>query len=248
MSRSEETIFLFDVDGTLTPSRQKAIPEILEMLNEARKHVYIGFVGGSDLEKQKEQVGSNILDIFDYSFPENGVSAYFKNQLIHKERIIDKLGEDVYQKLINFSLKYLSKIELPLKRGLFIELRDSMLNISPIGRSCTQEERQSFVEYDKKHQIRENMVKQLRENFGKYNIHFSIGGQISIDCFPIGWDKTYCLRHLEKFKNIYFFGDMVMRGGNDYEIFESPRTIGVQVSGPSDTIKKVNEILKTIKR
>jgi hydroxymethylpyrimidine pyrophosphatase-like HAD family hydrolase len=25
--------------------------------------------------------------------------------------------------------------------------------------------------------------------------------------FPQGWDKTYCLRYLEEFQEIHFFGD-----------------------------------------
>ena len=35
------------------------------------------------------------------------------------------------------------------------------------------------------------------------------GGQISFDIFPIGWDKTYALQHVqnEGFKTIHFFGD-----------------------------------------
>jgi len=35
------------------------------------------------------------------------------------------------------------------------------------------------------------------------------GGQISFDVFPVGWDKTYCLKHIEDegFKTIHFFGD-----------------------------------------
>lgn len=36
-----------------------------------------------------------------------------------------------------------------------------------------------------------------------------LGGQISFDVFPQGWDKRYSLKHLEKdqIENIYFFGD-----------------------------------------
>ena len=43
---------------------------------------------------------------------------------------------------------------------------------------------------------------------------FAIGGQISIDVFPDGWDKRYCLRHLEDegFKEIHFFGDRTEKG------------------------------------
>lgn len=38
------------------------------------------------------------------------------------------------------------------------------------------------------------------------------GGQISFDVFPEGWDKRYCLQHVEKdgYKTIYFFGDKTM--------------------------------------
>ena len=49
----------------------------------------------------------------------------------------------------------------------------------------------------------------LREKFADYGLQVSIGGQISFDVFPKGWDKTYCLRHVEKegYKEIHFFGD-----------------------------------------
>lgn len=34
-------------------------------------------------------------------------------------------------------------------RGTFIEFRMGMLNVSPIGRNCSQEERDEFERYDK---------------------------------------------------------------------------------------------------
>lgn len=45
-------------------------------------------------------------------------------------------------------------IELPVKRGTFIEFRKGMLNVSPIGRNCSQEERDAFEVYDLKQGIR----------------------------------------------------------------------------------------------
>ena len=83
-----------------------------------------------------------------------------------------------------------------------------MLNVSPIGRSCSQQERDDFVQLDNQLKIREQFVKALRERFTAYGLTFSIGGQISIDVFPNGWDKTYCLKCLESdFDTIHFFGD-----------------------------------------
>jgi hydroxymethylpyrimidine pyrophosphatase-like HAD family hydrolase len=61
----------------------------------------------------------------------------------------------------------------------------------------------------KGHKIRENFVRKLKETFPEYDLTYSIGGQISFDVFPRGWDKTYCLKHVEDegFEEIHFFGD-----------------------------------------
>lgn len=90
-----------------------------------------------------------------------------------------------------------------------MEFRTGLMNISPIGRNCSLEERLQFHEYNKTARVLEAFKAASEEKFAKeYNLKFSIGGQISFDMFPIGWDKTYCLRFFEGFyKNIYFFGD-----------------------------------------
>ena len=61
----------------------------------------------------------------------------------------DKLGDLNINRFVNFCLKYLSEIDIPIKRGTFIEFRNGMINISPIGRNCSQEERDDFEKYDK---------------------------------------------------------------------------------------------------
>ena len=69
-----------------------------------------------------------------------------------------------------------------------------MINICPIGRNCTQSERDAFGLYDQEHHIREKMVATLEKEFPDYNFVYLIGGQISFDVVPKGWDKTYCLQ------------------------------------------------------
>lgn len=52
------------------------------------------------------------------------------------------------------------------------------------------------------------MVEVLKKEFADYNLTYSIGGQISFDVFPVGWDKTYCLQFVEAdYDDIHFFGD-----------------------------------------
>ena len=141
--------------------------------------------------------------------------------------------------MLNFGLRYIAKLELPVKRGTFIQYRTSTINISPIGRDCTLEERKTFIEYDKKNHILDNFKLAFDNEFGKkFNVSTDIGGQISFDVFPKGWDKRYCLQFVEKlYDNIIFFGDKGYYGGNDYEIFTNDKiTRGVRVKNPEETI------------
>ena len=238
-------IALFDMDGTLSLPRQKCDKSMLDFLKLLRTKCVIGIVSGSDLAKINEQMGANPFDVFDYVFSENGVQAWLNGESIGSESISKELGETSLKQLINFCLHYIANLDIPIKRGTFIEYRKGMLNISPIGRNCSQEERMEFYEYDKTHGIRKTLVKQLEAEFGdKFNLQFSIGGQISIDCFIKGWDKRFCLKYVPTTTSseVHFFGDKTDPGGNDHEIFSDPRTVGHTVTGPQDTIKQCREI------
>ncbi|XP_077979737.1 phosphomannomutase 2-like [Glandiceps talaboti] len=244
--RDNSTLCLFDVDGTLTPSRQIITDDMYDFMMKLKEKVVVGLVGGSDFVKIAEQMGGSerMLKDFDFVFSENGLVAYKAGELIAKQSIQRHLGEEVVQKLINFALKYMSELILPVKRGTFVEFRSGLINLCPVGRSCSQEERIQFNELDQKEKIREKFVEALRKEFSEYGLVFSIGGQISIDAFPKGWDKTYSLNHLkdEGFKVTHFFGDKTMKGGNDHEIFADPRIIGHTVTSPDDTRKQLQEL------
>ena len=82
-----------------------------------------------------------------------------------------------------------------------------MINVSPIGRNCNQKERDAFFKYDAEHHICQTMVDVLKKEFPDYGFEYLIGGQISFDVVPKGWDKTYCLQFLKDYDEIHFFGD-----------------------------------------
>lgn len=239
----KRVLALFDVDGTLTVPRKTASKETLDFLQELRKHVTVGIVGGSDLVKIQEQLGDNVLSAYDYVFSENGLVAHKAGDLLAVQSLKKHLGEDNLKRLINFVLHYVADLDIPIKRGTFIEFRNGMMNVSPIGRNCSQEERDEFERYDKQANVRPKFVEVLKEKFADLGLTYSIGGQISFDVFPKGWDKTYCLQFVEKdFDEIHFFGDKTFPGGNDYEIFESEKTVGHTVTSPADTQKQCTEL------
>lgn len=250
-SSRSSILFLFDMDGTLTPSRQKMAPEVGSFLQKLKQSVTVGIVSGSNFDKIAEQLSSvnpdDLYRVTDYVFAENGTVARLNNAVVGTDASIkDYLGEDVLQSLINFVLHYIADLTLPVKRGTFIEFRTGMLNISPVGRNCSMEERMAFFAYDKQHRVRERFVDVLQTHFGSLGLEFSIGGQISIDCTPVGWDKRYCLKHLPHFKEIHFFGDKTDVGGNDHTIFTDPRTLGHSVQSPGDTIDQVQKLLREL--
>lgn len=72
----------------------------------------------------------------------------------------------------------MSKLTLPVKRGNFIEFRDGLINVCPVGRSCSQAQRDEFAAYDKEHKIRENFVKDLKQQFPDLGLVFSIGNEL----------------------------------------------------------------------
>ena len=245
-----KTLLLFDIDGTLTPARQVMKPNMLECLKKASTYddIDLATVGGSDLAKAKEQLQSAI-DLLKFVFTENGLVYLDEKKELHKvDKVTNYLG-DKYKDFVNFCLKYIADLDIPVKTGTFVELRTGLVNVSPIGRNCSQEERDAFVVYNKEHKILEKFRETLIKNYAeKMGLTVSIGGQISFDVFPNGWDKRYCLRFVEKdYDNIIFFGDKGYYGGNDYEIITNDKiTRGVKVKNPEETIEFVNKIIEEL--
>ncbi|KAL6716291.1 Phosphomannomutase 1 [Lecanora helva] len=249
----KNTICLFDVDGTLTPARGAVTPEMLQLLSALRHKCAIGFVGGSNLIKQQEQLGTPsipVTGLFDFCFAENGLTAYRLGQLLPSQNFIGYLGQERYKQMVNFCLRYIADIDCPVKTGTFVEFRNGMINVSPVGRNASVQERKDYEKYDLEHNIRVKFIEALKKNFPDFGLTYSIGGQISFDVFPTGWDKTYCLQHLEaekslsgvEYKDIHFFGDKTFKGGNDWEIFEDSRTIGHSVKNPEDTMEQLRKL------
>jgi len=247
-----KTLLLFDIDGTLTESRKVIKENMVECLKKVSSYedIDIATVGGSDLPKAQEQLKSAI-DLLKFAFTENGLVYLDEKKKIHKvNKISTYLGYDKLKEFVNFCLKYISELDIPVKTGTFVELRTGLINVSPIGRNCSQEERDAFVVYNKEHHVLEQFRETLIKNFGeKFGLEISIGGQISFDVYPVGWDKRFCLQFVEKlYDNIIFFGDKGYFGGNDYEIITDEKiTKGIRVKNPENTIELINKVVEEIR-
>lgn len=110
-------IALFDVDGTLTIPRGEVTTDMMDFMKELSNKITVGIVGGSDLPKQEEQLGEGIVNVFPYNFSQNGLVAYKNGELLESQTIAKHLGENNVKRVVNWVLKYLSELDIPVKVG-----------------------------------------------------------------------------------------------------------------------------------
>ena len=210
-----DRIFIFDIDGTLTPSRLRMTEEFAKFFDKwSSKNKYY-LVTGSDLDKTKEQLPIAYIDRAEAIFTCCG------NQMWKDEKLIYNNEFKPPQNLLTYLGEELRMSDYPVKAGNHIEDRGSMLNFSIVGRNCTQAQREDYYRYDNLVNERKRISTHIREQWLKLDA--VIGGQISIDIYPKGNDKSQVLEHIEKqhrIGEIIFIGDRIEGGGNDYPLAE----------------------------
>jgi phosphomannomutase len=104
--------------------------------------------------------------MFDFCFPENGLNAFRLGEPLPSNSFIQHLGQEKYQKLAKFCLRYIAGLEsLPKMTGTFIEFRKGMINVSPVGRNASQPERDEFQKWDLENKCRESMIAAIKKEF-----------------------------------------------------------------------------------
>ena len=93
-------IYLFDIDGTLTPSRLRIDHEFEQFFLQWMKDKEVIFVTGSDKEKTIEQVGEKIWTNVKRAYQSCGNAVYEGGKLIRK--LDFKLDTELQRMLFTF--------------------------------------------------------------------------------------------------------------------------------------------------
>lgn len=200
--------YVFDVDGTLTPSRLPINKDFEQFFLKWMKGKNVYLVTGSDKDKTIEQVGEKIWLNVTCAYQSCGNAVYEKGKLIRQSDF--KLDRELRRLLFTFN----AVSEWPHKFDNHIEERIGLVNYSSIGRSCPQNQREDYYKWDKLNKERELFCKIVEDTFPE--LEATIGGEISIDIYPKGQNKSQVLNDLKG--PITFFGDRCEPGGNDYPI------------------------------
>lgn len=208
------TRFLFDIDGTLTDSRQKIDSSFEEFMLDfcLSGNSKVAFVTGSDRQKTVEQIGEKLFSAVDYSFNCSG------NEIWHNGNLIHRHVYEPEQELLDYLDQLLDRSKFPLRTGTHMERRNGMINFTVVGRGCTTEERKEYVEWDKQTSERVVLRDKIAHRFE--NVDVFIAGDTGLDIFPKGKNKEQVIEYLRNIETetTYYFGDQIFPHGNDYNI------------------------------
>ena len=227
--------FIFDVDGTLTPSRGRIDKAFEEWFLDfcTRHDVYL--VTGSDNPKTIEQVGESIGNTCKRIYNCSGSDVYEKGKNTYTSEW--SLPRDVRIWLQD----KLEESSFPLRTGLHIEERPGMVNFSIVGRNATMGERKLYVKHDTEIGER-NLIADLFNNEFP-DLIARPGGETGIDISPKGADKSQIIYDFDPNDVLYFYGDRMDTMGNDYPlkkiIMDNDLGFAIGVNGWKDTWSKL---------
>ena len=135
--------YLFDVDGTLTPSRLKIDSKFEQFFLNWMKDKNVYLVTGSDKDKTIEQVGEKIWLNVTRAYQSCGNAVYENGKLIRQSDF--KLDVELQRML--FTLQACS--DWKHHHGNHIEERIGLVNYSTIGRNCDQSSRNAYYDWDR---------------------------------------------------------------------------------------------------
>ncbi len=201
--------YIFDVDGTLTPSRKKIDPEFLKFFMEFSSNHEVYLVTGSDRDKTLEQVTTELYHNCKRVYNCSGCDVYEGDKNVYRDDW--ELPEDV-ERFLQDELDYSS---FPIRNGIHIERRPGGVNFSILGRG-EGEGREEYVKWDRRKNERKDIADRLKNQFP--NLEVQIGGQTGLDLAADGRNKSQILRDFQWFHELHFFGDMMEEGENDYPL------------------------------
>lgn len=232
--------FIFDVDGTLTPSRGRIDPEFRDYFLKFCEDFSVYLVTGSDYPKTQEQLGDEILQKVIVSFNCSGNSNWARGTEIYRDDFI--VGED----LISFLKEKLEESKFSQVGSTNIEYRQGMINFSVVGRPCTLEMRYTYKLWDDYNQERLKICLELMDKFP--GIVAQVAGETGIDIFSHGRDKSQVAEWIPH--PITFFGDKMQVGGNDHPLAVRlegyPHSRSIQVKDWGDTYNYLRTITNDV--
>ena len=207
------TIYIFDVDGTLTPSRDIIDSDFESYFVTWAIPRNVHLITGSDYAKTIEQVGTDVIISVSAVHNCAGNSIWSRGE--ERSRNEWTISKDAKAWL----KRKLEESKFPVRTGNHIEERCGLVNFSTIGRGASRAERMIYVKFDNFFKERQQIAKEFNAQFPE--LEASVGGETGIDIYQKGRNKAQILSYLGEVEELIFFGDAMEEGGNDWPLAEA---------------------------
>ncbi|MFA6602034.1 MAG: HAD-IIB family hydrolase [Candidatus Paceibacterota bacterium] len=248
MNLKDKKIIIFDLDGTLTESKQDLDPEMAELLVKLMASHIVAVIGGGSYGQFTRQFLAHLPHKPDFLknlfiFPTSGTISYAFKDGAWKE--IYSYPLDLAQRRRIFYV--LSSVEKALSiheektYGDKIEDRLTQITYSALGQEAPLDVKKGWDPDEAKRKRIVDFITPLLPG-----LSIRIGGMTSIDITKKGIDKAYGIKEIERelktpIVDMVFIGDAFFEGGNDYPAISTGIDC-IAVKNVTETKEKIREI------
>jgi hypothetical protein len=239
-------LIVFDLDGTLAPSKSALDKRTAAFLHDLLGIVKVAVISGGAWAQFEKQLLSDIPHddrLANLSLLPTCGTKFFQYAGDWKQVYSEDLTAEQREKIIDSVKNATEKAGFRAEKvwGEVIEDRGSQITFSALGQQAPLEEKEKW---DADFSKRKKIAAILETLIPEFSIR--MGGATSIDVTKPGIDKAYGIRKLRdilhiSLKEMVYIGDALFPGGNDYPA-EQAGVVSIPVRGPSDT----NLVIETI--
>lgn len=240
-------LIVFDLDGTLAPSKSNISEEISKLLGTLLSVTKVAVISGGDWPQFEKQLLSKLPHdkyLKKLSLLPTSGTKYYEYKSGWEKRYSEDFTEEEKKKIISSLKKAVDKSGFKVKDvwGEPIEDRGSQITYSALGQQAPLEEKKKW---DPDFQKRKKIKEILEPSIPEFSVR--LGGTTSIDITKPGIDKAYAIRKLRdilsiKIKEMIFIGDALFENGNDEPVKETGIST-IQVKGPGETKLVIEAII-----
>ncbi len=249
MAKLSKQIIIFDLDGTLTVSKQPLDNEMAGLIRRLLTEYMVAVISGGFFQQYEKQFLSSLNATNEelekmILLPTSGSAMYRHKEGGWKEIYCNEIEKVERERIISYFNEAIERFNLKPEEsfGDLVEDRRTQITYSGLGQLATPAVKASW---DPTRVKRTMVVNFLKEKLPEYSIR--IGGMTSVDITLPGIDKAYGIKKIEEvylipIGQMVFVGDALQEGGND----APARTTGVEcveVTGPEDTKVYIRSIL-----
>ncbi len=240
-------LIVFDLDGTLAPSKSSLDSEMASLLHDLLSVAKVAVISGGAWSQFEKQVLSKLPQ--DESLARLSIlptcgTEFFQYTGAWKKLYSEDFKADERVKIVSSLKKAIEAAGFHVEKnwGEPIEDRGSQITYSALGQQAPLTEKEKWdPDFAKRKKIKAILDTLIPE------FSVRIGGATSIDITKPGIDKAYGIKKLRdilgiSLKEMIYVGDALFVGGNDYPA-EKAGVISIPVRGPNETKRVVEAII-----